>query len=194
MEPQRRKDAKKDAKIFSFKKKPLRSSLCAFAVPSLSFTCLTIGSWLAGQGMALAAFLAAFLAWVLARRWRSPGLATTALILSVAVAVAGLLAGASPYLMMPGVALALASWDLTMFEVARNDRASVQAFTPLERKHYWSLALAVGTGLLAAVAGRLVHLQIPFIGMAALALLALFSLDRIWRNVEKERRGDGKTR
>ncbi len=144
---------------------------------------LATGNALAGQGMALAAALAALLAGILAQKWPSTALSTTALILAVAAAAGGMLAGALALLMMPGAVLALAGWDLSLFAAEQKGSAPGKTLPLLESKHYRSLALALGSGLLAAVAGSLIHLQIPFIGMVILALLAIFSLDRIWKSL-----------
>ena len=50
----------------------------------------------------------------------------------------------------------------------------------LERRHYACLALALGPALLAALAGRLIHFQIPFGILVVAVLLMLVVLDRVW--------------
>ena len=136
-----------------------------------------------GQWIMLAIVLINFLAWLLT--WRRPSieLSSTALMISVGSAAAGLLAGTVPFLMMLGVTFALAGWDLAFWDHTRigviNSSAKTAAL--FENRHFQSLALALGLGLLAAVAGQLIHFQIPLGGMIVLVILALFCLDRVLR-------------
>ncbi|HTP09498.1 MAG TPA: hypothetical protein VMP08_14685, partial [Anaerolineae bacterium] len=50
-----------------------------------------------------------------------------------------------------------------------------------QNRHYRSLALALGLGLLIVFAGRTIQVQISFVIIGLFVLLALFSVDRIWR-------------
>jgi hypothetical protein len=145
--------------------------------------CLAVGYALAGQWAALAAVLIALLAWLLARQGLSTWLSPAALVISVGLAAAGLFAGDSPTLMILSATLALASWDLVLLDHTLAGGSSAKTVTLLEKKHYQSLALALGLGLLAAVTGQMIRFQIPFGGMVLLVILALFSLDRLWRTL-----------
>jgi hypothetical protein len=125
----------------------------------------------------------ALLAWLFAIKWPFGFLSSLALVFSVSLAAAGLLTGATPLLMMLGAALALAGWDVVLWN---RDLASNSTSTPLtliESKHYQSLAVALGLGLLAAIAGRMFRIQIPFGGMFLLVILAFIGLERVWHTL-----------
>jgi hypothetical protein len=111
---------------------------------------------------------------------------SVALAASVSIGAAGLLTGAPSFLMILGVALALASWDLVLWDqiLTDNSISSTQTMALLEARHYQSLALALVPGLLIALAGPLIHVQLPFMGLVLLVILALFSLDRVWRTLK----------
>jgi hypothetical protein len=108
-----------------------------------------------------------------------------ALVISVVWGAVGLLVDASPVLMILGTTLALASWDLMLLDHTLTSCANASAETIglFEHRHYQSLALALGLGLLIVIAGRMIHFEIPLGGMIILAILAMFSLDRIWRTL-----------
>ena len=89
-------------------------------------------------------------------------------------AAIGVVAGAPARLVLPGAVLALAAWDLV-----NRDRAG--AGSGRERKHARSLALALGLGLLLAEGGMMVSLPIPFPLMLLCVILAVFSLNRVFR-------------
>jgi hypothetical protein len=136
-----------------------------------------------GQWIMLAIVLLNFLAWLLAYKWPFIELSTTALVISVGSAAAGLLAGTVPFLMMLGVTFALAGWDLAFWDHTRKGilNSSAKTVALFENKHYQNLALALGLGLLAAVTGPLIHFQVPLGVMIILVILALFNLDRVLR-------------
>lgn len=159
---------------------PLRKFL-SLVCPMTCASCLAVGYAMAGQWVALVAVLIAFLAWLPARQWLSTWLSSSALVVTVSLAAAGLLAGASPFLMILSATLALASWDLVRFDHTLTGGSSAKTVARLEKKHYESLVLALGTGLLVALTGRMIRFQIPFVGMVILVIFVLFSLDRVWR-------------
>jgi hypothetical protein len=149
----------------------------------LSLGSLVIGHAQIGQPLTLAAVLIASLVWLFARKWPSAELSAVALTISVGLAAAGLLLSASAFLMMLSATLALAAWDLTLFDHALAGSSSNPAIAQVEKKHYQSLALALGLGLLGAVAGRMISLPIPFGGMVLLVIFIFFSLNRVWRTL-----------
>ena len=161
---------------------PLRKIL-SLTSPIACAACLAVGYAMAGQWVALGAVLIAFLAWLAARQRQSTWLSLAALVISISLAAAGLLSGASPTFMIFSATLALASWDLVFLDHILAGSSSAQTVTLLEKKLYQSLVLALGLGLLAAVTGRMIRLQIPFGGVVLLAILALLSLDRLWRTL-----------
>ncbi len=91
-----------------------------------------------------------------------------------------LLAGAASLPVLISITQILAVWDLMLLDQAIAGTAPGKALAYLERKHYQSLGLAVGIGLLGVVAGQLVRFPIPYVGVVLLAILALIGLDRIW--------------
>lgn len=144
--------------------------------------CLTIAYAQVGQWLVLGIVLLTFFIWLFTH-WRpSSELSTTALVISVGLAAAGLLAGTLPFLMMLGATFALASWDLALWEHTQSGIFNSPAKTVVlfGRRHFQSLALALGLGLLAALAGPIIHFQLPLGGMILLVIAALFSLDRVW--------------
>jgi hypothetical protein len=157
--------------------------ILSLVCPIASAVCLAVAYAQVGRWIALAIVLLTFLAWLLARKRPSIGLSSTALVISVGLAAAGLFAGASPFLMMLSATFALASWDLVLLDHTLTDdsNSSAKTIALFENRHYQSLALALGLGLLVAVTGQLIHLQIPLGGMILLVILALFGLDRVWR-------------
>ncbi len=138
----------------------------------------TTGPWIAGLVLVFT-----LLAWLFAIKWPFGFLSSSALVFSVSLAAAGLLTGAMPLLMMLGAALALAGWDVVLWDRSLTNNSPSTSLTLIESKHYQSLALALGLGLLAIVAGRLVRFQIPFGWMVVLVILTLFSLERIWHTL-----------
>jgi len=150
--------------------------LLKLACPTACAVCLAAGYSLARQWLGLGLVVLVWLAWLFAAN-EPPSIK---LIASVGLAAAGLSAGASPLWMLPGAALALASWDLAHWEKSLGGGLPAEAERRLERKHYACLALAVGPALLAAVAGQFIRFQIPFGVLVAVALLALLGLDRIY--------------
>ena len=151
--------------------------------PILCVTSLGLGYTTTRTWIAIFVLVLTLLAWLSAIQWPVGFLAYLALVLSVGLAAAGLLNGATPLLMLLGAAFALASWDGVLWNHTSAGHSATPSLTLIESKHYQSLALALGLGLLAIVAGRLLHFQISFGWMVVLVTLALFSLERIWRTL-----------
>jgi hypothetical protein len=146
----------------------------------LTVLCLGIGFATIGPGAVFAAVLLTLLVWLFAYKWPSTWLSTAALVLTVGLAAAGLLTGAISFLMLVGAIFALANWDMSFLELVLAGNPS-KAVTLLEKKHFQSLALALGLTLLATFTGRIIRFQIPFIGLMLLVALAIFGLGRVWR-------------
>jgi hypothetical protein len=98
----------------------------------------------------------------------------------ICLAAIGVFSGALPLMMVIFSTLGLVNWDLALLDRDPINSTSWKTATLLEKKHYASLALALGPGLLAATIGRLVHFRIPFGGMLVLVILVLFSLNQLW--------------
>ncbi len=150
--------------------------LLRLACPIACAVCLAAGFASAGLWLGLPLAALVWAAWHFAVKW-SP---TLMLIISVAVAAAGLVFGASALGILPGATLALACWDLAHWDSFLGKDLPAEVESRLERKHYAFLALALAPALLVAAAGQFLRLQIPFGVLVAVALLALLGLDRIW--------------
>lgn len=146
-------------------------------------TCLAVGYGLVGQWLALSGSLLALPAWLFGYQWRSRSLFLAALLFSVGLAAAGLFAGASPALMMVSATLALAGWDGMLLDLSLADHIPANPVSLFEKNHFQSLALALVSGLLAAIAGQMLRFRIPFGGLVLLVILALLSLERVWRTL-----------
>jgi hypothetical protein len=152
--------------------------------PIASLACLNAGFAGAGQWIALLGVLMALLAWLAAYKWGSGFFPTTALVLSIGLGVAGLMMSAPPVWMLLGSTFACAGWDILLFQNILSDDLPAQGVDPFEKRHYRNLTMALGLGLLFAVAGSMVRIQIPFGWMIVLAAVALFGLERLWRNLK----------
>ncbi len=163
----------------------VRKSLI-FLCPAISAACLAAGYAVTGQGIAAVMALLTLPLGLLARKRPATVPPSAALAASVSIAAAGLLTRAPSVLMILGAALALASWDLVLWEQTLTDNSisSAQTIALLETRHYQSLALALAPGLLIAITGPLIRVQLPFMGLVLLVILALFSLDRVWRTLK----------
>jgi hypothetical protein len=125
----------------------------------------------------------ALLAWLLTWKWPSRWLPFAALALSVCLSAAGIFAGSPPVLMILSAALVLPGWDLAFFDLALTDSALFDLPSNFAHSHSKSLTFVIILGLLAALDGRLLRIQLPFGGLILLVLLALLSLDRLWRTL-----------
>jgi hypothetical protein len=159
---------------------PFRKIL-RFVFPILCVTSLGLGYATTRTWIAIFVLVLTLLAWLSAIKWPVEFLSYLALVFTVGLAAAGLLTGAAPLWMLLGAAFALASWDVILWNHTSADNSLTARLTLFESKQYQSLALALGLGLLAVVVGRLFRFQIPFGWMVVLVILALFSLERIWR-------------
>jgi hypothetical protein len=160
--------------MMPFRKLFILISLLALTV------CLIGGFTIAKQWAGIVAGFFSLLCWLLARKRSSPDLTSASLIVSIALASAGLFTGAPPLLMMLSAALTLACWDLLLFEYHLMNNPSNKWIALLEKKHFESLALAIGFGLLLEIIGLSIHITIPFVGMIILVGLLAFLLERVW--------------
>ena len=124
-------------------------------------------------------------AWLRARKYPDSQLPLACLFISVGLAVVGRLIGAPPLLMIFGSAVALAAWDLLLLDSSLENKSSVEQTRQYENKHLQSLTLALGSGLLTTLLGRLLNIQTPFIVLILMITFILFALDRIWGYMKK---------
>ena len=155
--------------------------------PIMCTICLAAGLAANGWGIVVMAGASTGLAWWLANKWPATSLPLAAFVISIAWDAAGLLASAPALLMILSATFALASWDLVLFDhiLADNPISSTPTIALFQNRHYRSLALALGLGLLIVLIGRTIQVQISFVIMGLLVLLALFSIDRIWRALKE---------
>ena len=161
---------------------PLRRIL-SLVCPMNCAACLAAGYAANGGWIAIAASASTGLMWLLAYKRPASLPPSGALVISVVWGAVGLLADATPILMILSTTLALAGWDLMLLDHTLTGCAnsSAQTISLFENRHYQGLALALGPGLLIVIAGRMIHIGIPLGGLIVLTILALFGLDRIWR-------------
>lgn len=166
----------------------LRKSFSLVA-PIACMACLAVGYTMTGEWVGLVVSLVAWPVWLVA--WRRPSDMPPSIpfVFSVGIAAGGLLAGAAPLMMILGAVLALASWDLVQLDHSLTGSSSSSAATMalFEKRHFQYLALALVSGLLMAVTGRLIHFRVPFGIVVILAIITLFGLDRIVRTLIGER-------
>ena len=161
---------------------PVRKIL-RYVCPMISVTCLGIGFATTGSWIAALVMVFSLLTWLSAIKWPFGFPPSWTLVFSVSLAAAGLLTGAMPLLMLLGAALALAGWDVVLWDRSLTNNSPPTSLTLIESKHYQSLVMALGLGLLAILAGRLFRFQISFGWMVVIVILALFSLERIWHTL-----------
>ncbi len=139
---------------------------------------LIIGLALAKQWLIALVTLLPTIAMLLAVKAANAWLAPIALLTTVGLATTGILLEASFFWMLLGAMLALVAWDLILWghAVQSNFPHQVQL---REKKHFQSLLLVMILGSLVVGIGRFLHLQLPFIAILLLAVVAVYSLDRM---------------
>jgi hypothetical protein len=157
-----------------------------FLFASLAFStfCLAAGYVLAGQWIGVMVALITGLTWLYARKNPALWLSHLCLLASVCLTMVGILAGGSPMLMLLGSGVALAVWDLVLLNNALKSSIFGGQTRRYENKHLQSLALAIGSGLLVALLGRWLHLEVPFVMLMLFVALVIFGLDRIWSYIK----------
>ena len=157
------------------------------ACPLMCTLCLAAGYAMYGWGLVALTGASIGLTWWLAIYRPATPLPLAALVISMAWSAAGLLASAPALLMILSAAFALASWDLVLFDHSLSDNPISSAATRalFQNRHYRSLALVLGLGLLIVLVGQTIQVQVSFVIIGLLVLLALFSIDRIWRALKE---------
>ena len=158
-----------------------------FVCMILSVLCLAAGYSIAGQWIGALAASLMVPAWLFVRKHPGTWLPSICLFASVGLAVAGRLTGSPSWLMICSSGVALAVWDLLFLDDAMDGNSAKEQSRQYESKHLQALALAVGSGLLVALLGRLLNLQIPFIAMVLLVAVLIFGFERSWSIIKKPR-------
>jgi hypothetical protein len=162
----------------------LRKNFFAVSVV-LSALALAAGYAVTGQWFGVVVAMITGPAWVLARKYPASSLPFLCLLTTMGLAVTGSLTGSPASLMIFGSASALAAWDLLILDAALAGNSPGERTRQYETKHLRSLALALGSGLLAAFLGSLLHLQVSFVMLILFIALAVFGLQRVWGYVKK---------
>jgi hypothetical protein len=146
---------------------------------TVGVVCLAAGYIMVGQWVLLAITVLAWLVAVFA-----PGWFGIMFITLIGLAAAGVCAGAWPPLMILSATLALAGWDLASWEGFVEAGLHPETLARFEWKHYVYLTFALGSGLLVALLGRQVSIQLPFGILVVLAILVFLGMDRVLRFVK----------
>jgi hypothetical protein len=162
----------------------LRKTFFAVCLAASVF-CLAVGYGLAGQWLGAVMAIMTGLAWVLARKYLTSWLPLICLLVSICLAVVGVLTGALPWLMICGSAVALVVYDLFLLDIALGSSSSGEQTRHYENQHLQSLALALGSGLLMVFLGRLLRLELSFFVLVVFVAVAVFGLARVWGYIEK---------
>ncbi len=159
----------------------------SLACPIMCTICMAAGYAANGWGIVVMAGASTGLAWWLANKRPATSLPSAAFVVSMAWDAVGLLAKAPALLMILSATFALASWNLVLFDhlLADNPISSTATIALFQNRHYRSLALALGLGLLIVLVGRTIQVQLSFVILGLLVLLALFSIDRVWRALKE---------
>jgi hypothetical protein len=162
-------------------KEPAQTKILAWGCTLLSALFLLAGYGLGGDWKLLSLLLAIPLTWVLFRKGSAGLLLSSLLFVYVFLAALGLVLHLSPYLMIGGCAFALAGWESARFWLDLRAAPLRVQDQPLEALHNRDLTLAIGIGLLLALVGLNIRLQLPFGLIAILALLASYGLYRLFK-------------
>jgi hypothetical protein len=157
--------------------------LISLAVAGLS---LVVSFSLARQVLPALATLLPLGAMVWARKPSFSWLATCSLVGFTGLSTAGIVLGLPLIPMALASTAALVSWDLALELHSGSSLSGSSAEKLYERAHLKSLGTAVGLGVLGAGFGQWIHWQAPFVGMLALVFVALFCLDRILKNSQRQ--------
>ena len=146
----------------------------------LSTGLLAAGYLLAGLWQIVLVFPVALLFWMIAKS--QPGISIPAVLLGsyISLASLGVLIGLNRYLMVYGPILALAGWELQMFQTGLIVELRQSNIELLERNHLKSLSIVIILSLLVTTIGMNVHLRLPFGVILFLVLLVGFLLERVY--------------
>ena len=158
------------------------------ACTALSAICLGL-AYIREDRWWILALLAAMIAFgVVLNRWSIFSPVSALLMTYVGAAAVGVLTDLSLPLLVAGSTLALAAWDLRLFFEKVRSNPSTVFTTRLERAHLRSLGMACGSGMLLALLSTAIHLELPFILIQLLALLAVGGVVFGLRHLQKAAR------
>lgn len=165
---------------------PFRETLfdasLSLLVLSLCAAYIMAGRW---PGALCAASLGGL--WFLTRNHDQRWYSHIYLLLSLALAAAAIMTHAQPVPAILAAGLSLVTWDLNLLMYDLRSSLPKESTKRYEQRHLQSVAMASIVGLLIALMGRLVPLNLPFIVLVVLILLSLFALDKFWRILNRSR-------
>ncbi|MBE0685422.1 MAG: hypothetical protein IH585_05435 [Anaerolineaceae bacterium] len=107
------------------------------------------------------------------------------LIFNSILATVGILIGAPSFLMVAGVATALASWELSNTEKQYQEIYSHAQSVIYEKNRIRLLLISIGSGIILAELVLFVQFQLPFIIVFLLAIIILFCFFQISRLLDQ---------
>jgi hypothetical protein len=138
------------------------------------------GFAIAGRAVGVVAAGACGIAWLAVLALALPG-AGACLVLSLTLGVLAAVAGAPGWLPATAAGASVVAWDLTHFAAGAARGVDARAERRLVRIRLRTLAAGVLPGLgVAALLGP-VRIDMPFVVLVGLALLALLAVDRVAR-------------
>lgn len=139
----------------------------------VSIACLGLAYVQSGYWWILLAFPAMAVFWTAFKQGSVFQTVSGLLSSYVFLAAAGIVTGLSVVLLAVGCTTALACWDLTIFGHEFTHQTSRNDDPRLERHHLQSLGLALLVGLILAFVSSYLELNIPFIAVVFLVLVAV---------------------
>ena len=147
---------------------------------TLSAALLSTGYFLVGWWQIVLVFPVALLLWKIATS--RPGISVPSVILGgyIFLASLGIWIGLEPCLMVYGSILALASWELQLFQAGLIGEPPHSNSGLLERSHLKSLSIVILLSFLVTTIGLNIHLRLPFGVVLFLVLLVGILLERVY--------------
>lgn len=150
--------------------------LALYSCLIISTACLGAGYFWAGYWQFAPVLLVTCLLWTKMKKRIIEWSDTSFLVIYTVLAAVGVVAGLSIELMIIASVFTLASWDLLRFEQSIVGKATFHTGSLFEKHHLRSLVMTMVTGLLFAMMSLYVHLQLSFVAIVSLVLLALSGL------------------
>ena len=162
----------------------IRHGLHAVAV-----ACLAAAYLLADQWLILPALAVLGIGWILLRRSSLVGASRWLLAGTTALAAIAAAMDLPMILIVLGLVVELAAWDLEEFETTLQASARVVDRTRFRHLHMKWLLLALGSGMLLALLASSASVNLPFAAAAALAVILVVSLTRAAEQLMGTKRG-----
>lgn len=153
---------------------------------AFSTTFLLAGYLLAGWWQILLIFPVVLLLWKMSRYW--PGICVPTVLFGTYIFLAslGIWMGLVRHLMIYGSIMALASWELQLFQRGMAGSSQYSKIGLLERFHLKALSIVILLGFLVTTIGLNYQLKLPFGITLFLVLLVGFALERVYFYIDQE--------